>query len=364
MPAPGTAIPELKPDQLDLARLIRAGDSVLWGQGTAEPLTLTEALVGQRAAIGHIDVFIGPSWSPTLQPEHADVLSLKSYCAIGNNRRLAKAGALEIVPCHYSKIPGLVADGGIACDVVFLQLSAENANGEFSLGLANDYLLDATRRARVVIAEINDRLPWTHANGELKDLRIDYLLRSSRPPLDAPALRTGEVERRIAAYASAFIGDGAVLEMGIGAIPDAIIASLADRRDLGIHSGILGDSAVDLIESGAVTNARKRVAPGVSIAGLLFGSGKLYEFADRNPALRLCPAAVTHGTAVLAQLDGLVAINSAIEVDLTGQVNAEVLGHEYIGAVGGQGDFVRGAGLARGHRRPALDRARPIRYRA
>jgi acyl-CoA hydrolase len=344
------AIPELTAGHLDLARHVRAGDSVLWGQGTAEPLTLSEALVAQRAEIGRIGVFIGPSYSRTLSPEHADTLSLKSYCAIGNNQKLAKAGVLEIIPSHYSGIPGLIANAAIACDVVFLQLAAENENGELSLGLANDYLLDAARRARIVIAEVNDNVPWTHAAGELRELRIDYLLRTSRTLVEMPPVRIGDNERKIAAHAAQFIGDGATLEMGIGSVPDAIVAALADRRGLGIHSGMLGDSVVDLVEAGAVTNANKPFDRGISVAGLLFGSEKLYRWANRNPALKLCPSNYTHGVSVLSRVDKLVAINSAIEVDLTGQVNAEMLGDDYFGAVGGQGDFVRGANLSSGGR--------------
>jgi acetyl-CoA hydrolase len=350
MPPAITAIPEIPPGQLDLTRLIRAGDNILWSQGTAEPLELSTALVRQRAAIGRIGIFIGPSYSETLQPEHADFLSIKSYCGIGSNQRLARAGVLDILPCHYSRLPALVADGSIKCDVALLHFGAENEAGEFSLGVANDYMFDAARRARVVIAEINDKLPWTCGAGELKDLRIDFLVRTSRPVLELPPTAAGDTERRIAAHASSFIGDGAVLEMGIGSIPDAILESLADRKNLGIHSGMLGDSVVSLIESGAIDNAGKPFDRGISIAGLLFGSARLYRWAHRNPALKLCPARYTHNGAILSQIDKLVAINSAIEVDLTGQVNAEMLGGNYYGAIGGQADFVRGANLSLGGR--------------
>jgi acyl-CoA hydrolase len=344
------AIPEIPAGQLDLTRYLRAGDNVVWSQGTAEPLELSAALVRQRADIGRIGVFIGPSYSETLRPEHADFLSIKSYCGIGSNQRLARAGVLDILPCHYSRLPALVADSSIKCDVAFLHLAAENEAGEFSLGLANDYLLDAARRARVVIAEINDQLPWTHGAGELKEMRIDFLVRTSRPALALPPTVIGDMERRIAAHASSFIGDSAVLEMGIGSIPDAILASLADRKNLGIHSGMLGDSVVSLIESGAIDNVVKPFDHGISIAGLLFGSSRLYRWAHRNPALKLCPAGHTHNGAILSQIDNFIAINSAIEVDLTGQVNAEILGGNYYGAIGGQADFVRGANLSRGGR--------------
>lgn len=350
MPHRSTPIPELAANDLDLTRFVHKGDTVFWSQGTAEPLALSTVLVNQRAAIGRIELFIGPSYSNTLQPEHADYFSLRSYCAIGNNQRLAQAGVLDILPCHYSQLPGLIAKGSIKCDVALLHLSAANEAGEFSFGVTNDYLLDAARRARVVIAEINDQLPWTFGAEKLQDLRIDFLVRTSRPAIELPPAEIGDTERSIAAIATSYIGNEAVLETGIGAIPDAILASLTDRRNLGIHSGMIGDSVVGLVEAGAVTNAMKTFDRGISVAGLLFGSSRLYRFADRNPGLRLCPASHTHNGAVLGQIDNFVAINSAIEVDLGGQVNAEVLGENYYGAVGGQGDFVRGANMARGGR--------------
>jgi acetyl-CoA hydrolase len=343
-------IPEIAAGELDFSRFIQAGDSVLWSQGTAEPQTLTETLMRQRAAIGHFGVFIGPSYSSTLRPEHADFVAIKSYCGIGNNQKLAQAGVLDILPCHYSQLTGLVASGAVACDVVLLSLSAENSAGEFSPGVANDYVLDAARRARVVIAEVNDRLPWTFGADELRGLRIDWVVRSSRPVLELPASVPGDIENRIAAHAGSFIGDDATLEMGIGSIPDAVIASLSDRKHLGIHSGMLGDGVVDLIERGVIDNSEKSFDQGVSIAGLLFGGRRLYDFAHNNSALKLRPAGYTHNGAIISRLDRFTAINSAIEVDLTGQVNAEILGGRYVGAIGGQVDFVRGANLARGGR--------------
>lgn len=334
---------ELKADALDLSKIIQAGDTVFWGQGTSEPLTLTEALVRQRTSIGRIGTFFGPSFSNTLQPEHADCLSFSSYCGIGKNQRLSKAGLLEIIPSHYSQLPKLIASGQMACNVAFLQLSGPNAEGRHSFGVANDYMLAAARKARVVIAEINDQAPWTHGGEELADLRIDYVVRTSRPILELKSSAIGDVERRMGAIAAQYIPDGAILEAGIGAIPDAILAALKEHRDLGIHTGMIGDSVVDLFESGALTNSLKPVDRGVTTTGVMFGTERLYRFAHQNPALQLRPATYTHDPRIMASFDKFVAINSAIEVDLTGQVNAEVADGYYVGGVGGQGDFVRAA---------------------
>ena len=344
---------ELSAD-FDLSRLIRAGDHIVIGQGTAEPQTLTEALVAQRTALGRCSVFLGPVFSDTWQAEHADHLAFLSYGSFGS--KLAKAGVLDILPSHVSQLPSLINSGALRCDVVLIQLSAANSNGEYSFGIANDYLIDAMRRARIVIAEINEQVPWTYGSQDsggseaLQGLRIDYVVRSSRPPLQLKSARCGDIERRIAAHAAEFIGDGAVLQTGIGAIPDAILSALGGHRDLGAHSGMLGDSVVDLIERGVINGARKTLDCGLAVAGVLFASERTYRFAHNNAQLLLRPVSYTHNAATLAQLDNFIAINSAIEVDLTGQINAEMAGDDYIGAVGGQLDFVRGAFLSRGGR--------------
>lgn len=341
---------ELHAATLDLSRLIRPGDHIVIGQGTAEPQTLTAALVAQRARIGRTQVFLGPVFSATWQPEHADYLSFASYGGFGSNQQLARAGVLDIVPSHVSRLPQLLGSGALRCDVVLIQLSPANERGEYSFGIAHDYLVDAMRQARIVIAEINDQMPWTFGSEVLRDLRIDYVVRTSRPLLELPPARCGDTERRIAANAAEFIEDGAVLQTGIGAIPDAILSALAARRDLGVHSGMIGDGIVDLIERGIINGARKNIDRGLAVAGVLFATARAYRFADRNPLLLLRPVEYTHNALVMAQLDKFVAINSAIEVDISGQVNAELAGGDYIGAVGGQLDFVRGALLSKGGR--------------
>lgn len=334
---------ELNPEVLDLTALIRPGDTVMVGQGTAEPVVLSTALIAQRERIGPINVFLGPIYTDHWSAAQRDTFSFVSYGAIGNLVQLARAGALDVLPTHMSELPGLIDSGALRVDVVLVQLS-QNEAGEFSFGLAHDYLAAAMRRARVVIAEVNAHAPWTFGGeAALRDLRIDVVVRSERPLLTLPAAPIGESERRIAAHAIAHIPDGAVLETGVGSIPDAILAALGGHRDLGIHSGMVSDGIVALMEAGVVNNARKAIDRGISVAGVLFGSERLYRFAHRNPALKLQPPGYTHNAAVLARLERFVGINSAIEVDLTGQVNGEMAGNVYAGAVGGQYDFVRAA---------------------
>jgi acetyl-CoA hydrolase len=327
---------------LDLARFIRPGDAVVVGQACAEPLTLTEALAAQRAAIGGCRVFLGPAFAGTFRPEHSDHLVFTAYAASGANQALSRAGKLDILPCHYSALPRLFASGKRPADVVLLQVGPA-ATGGFNLGLANDHVVDAARRARVVIAELNDQVPDTPGSTLPADIRIDVLVRTSRPPAMLQPTPLGTIERRIAEHVAALVPDGATIELGIGALPDAVLAALSQHRDLGIHSGMIGEGALDLIERGVITNARKPFDRGVSIAGLLFGTRRLFDFAHRSTTLRLMPPHYTHGYDTLRQLPDFIAINSAIEVDLGGQVNGEMAGGVHVGAIGGQVDFMRGA---------------------
>lgn len=335
-------------EALDLAQYIRPGHGIVFQQGCGEALSLTEKLVQQRAAYSGAGIFFGSGFSRTFQPEHADHLRFKGIGGIGTLRKLAAAGKLDPIPCHISSIEGLLANGAIRSDVVLLQVSAANEKGEHSFGLVNDYVRTAMSKARVVIAEINAQVPWAHCDRPLRADEMSVAVHSDRQPLELPAAPFGDLERRIAAHLADFIPDRATLQVGIGAVPEAVVAMLSDRRDLGVHSGMIGDSVADLMERGVITNAHKSLDPGVTITGVLFGTARLNRFADRNPHIRLCPTSYTHGIRTLSRVRGLVSLNSALEVDLTGQVNAEAIGTDYIGAVGGQVDFVRAAAQSEG----------------
>ena len=339
---------ELDLQSLDFAGIVRPGDSVTWSQATAEPVPLTRALMAQRHAIGDFKVFLGMNNSDTLKSEHADCIAFSSYCGTGGNRALAKAGKLDILPCHYSQLPQLIQSGMLKIDVLILQLAPADQTGAYSLGIAHEFLIQALDTARVVIAEVNDQAPWTYGERPVRDADLDYIVRTSRPPLELFQPTPGEVELAIARHVAGLIEDGATLQFGLGAMPEAILAALGDRRDLGIHSGTIGDGIVDLTRSGVITNARKSIDRGVTVAGIMMGSRRLYDLAHRNPAIQFRSTNYVHHAEVLARIDRFVALNTAIEVDLTGQVNAEVAGGLYIGAVGGALDFLRGAARSRG----------------
>jgi acyl-CoA hydrolase len=335
--------------RLDLSQFLRPGDHIVLGQACGEPTILVEALIAQGRDIGDLSAFIATSFSGLFTPQTAESFALSSMGAIGALRSMTKAGKLGIIPAHVSQVGPMITQGLIGCDVAFVQVSPADAEGNHSFGLISDHVRAMVDTARVVIAEVNDQVPYTF--GELLPAaRIDCAVQVSRPPVEVAPARISETDEAIARHAAAYIGDGAVIQTGVGAVPDAILRLLHDRKDLGVHSGMLGDGLVELVEAGVVTNARKTIDTGVSINGALIGTLKLYDFARRNPAIRMCSTRYTHDAAVLAQLERLVTINSALEIDLTGQVNAEQSGAAYMGGTGGQVDFVRAGARSRGGR--------------
>jgi acetyl-CoA hydrolase len=305
------------------------------GQACAEPRTLLELLVAQRAALSGCRLFLGSSYSGVVKPECADDLRLASYCGTGSNRSLADAGVLEILPAPYSQLGALLRTRQLACDVVFVQVSPPNARGEYSLGLAVEYLAPALEVCRTVVAEVNDQVPWTHTQPLLRKEDLDLIVDTSRPPVALDPGRPKDNDLRIARLAAELVPDGATIECGIGALPNAVVAALKDKRGLRYHSGLICDAAVDLeLET--------------CVGGALIGSARLFEWARENARVQLRSSDITHGAASLAKIGRFVAINSAVEVDVTGQVNGEIAGGSYVGAVGGALDFVRAANQSRG----------------
>jgi len=330
----------ISPESLDLSAWLKPGDRIVFGQACGEPTTLVEVLIAQGEGIGGLSAFIATSFSGLFQPETSSAFRLSSMGAIGALRAMTKAGALDVIPVHVSQVAPLITAGVMPCDVAMIQVSPADADGNHSCGLISDYVRAAVDKARVVIAEINEQVPYVPGE-TIPASAIDVAVHVSRAPVEVPAAKIGATDEAIARFCAAYIGDGSVIQTGVGAVPDAILRQLHDRKDLGVHSGMLGDGLVDLAEAGVLTNARKEIDRGISINGALIGTRRLYDWAHRNPAIRMTPTSYTHDAGILGQLSRLVTINSALEVDLTGQVNAEQSGSAYLGGTGGQVDFVR-----------------------
>lgn len=334
----------LDPSDLDLAKILPPGARIVSGHACGEPLTLLEALAAQRAALGGATLFLASSFSGTFKAEHLDHLTVSSMGALGSLKALGPG--LRVIPCLDSAIPAYIEQGLIGCDVAFVQVSLPDARGRHSYGIIADFVETAVATARIVVAEVNARVPFTDSGAFLDSARIDYRVETDRPLVEVQAAAVGAEDRAIAALVARYIEDGSTLQTGIGSIPDAVTQLIADRRDLGVHSGMIGDGLAALIRAGVITNARKPVDAGRSVTGALLGTRPLYDLAADHGLVALRPWSYVKG-AVLGRIPKLVSINSAIEVDLTGQVNAEVAAGAYVGANGGQPDFVRA-----GHRSP------------
>lgn len=337
-----TALPDAA-RTLDLTPYVRPGDTLVWGQAAGEPLTLVEAVVEQRATIGPLNVFLGASYSGVVRPEHDDFLRITGIGGIGANAALARSGAMDVIPCHVSAIPALMRSGRIPVDVVLLQVSPAGPDGYHSLGLVADWLRAAMAVARVVIAEVNDQVPHTRGDTRISPGELDVVIHTSREPVSIHSTPIGPIDEAVAERVASLVPDRSTVQLGVGSIAPAVARALQVKRGLGLHCGVIGDWFIGLNESGALTNRHKGRDEGRSVTASVVGSRALYDYVDNNPTVELRPVSYTHDPSVLASLAGLVAINSAVEVDLTGQVNAETIGGRHVGAVGGQVDFVRHA---------------------
>lgn len=331
---------------IDLRRHIAPGAGIWWGQAAAEATPLVDALLDQDVEIGR--AFCGLSW-------HARDLNLVSYGALG---ALRKVRDLDVVPAHYSVLPRLFAEGLLPRDVGLVQVSPPGPDGRCSLGIGVDYTADAVAHTPVLIAEINHRMPVTRGTPGIPVERFAATVETDRPLPGAPDRAADPTAAAIAANVAALVADGDTIQLGVGALPSAILDGLTGHRDLGFHSGMLTDGVLDLIEKGVLTGSHKEIDRGVAVTGMAIGSAALYDRLDGLP-IEFRPASYTHDPAVLAGLRRLVSINSAIEVDLTGQVNAELAGTRYLGGVGGQSDF-SGAAARTGARSVIVVRAHGI----
>lgn len=335
---------------LDFSRHVRADDVVTWPQGTGEPLGLTRRLVEQRHALPPLELFVGMMTSKTLKPEHADRFRFRGLNGAGTTRTLTTANLLDIIPAYVSAVPALIRSRAIRVDVVLLRARPHPKPGFFTVGVMADFVPAMVQAARCVIAEIDERLPVTSQDALVAEANIDVLTECDADEILLPDPEPDEIDKRVAAHVAALIPDGATIQVGVGGLPVAVCRALENHRDLGVHSGVISDVIVHLVEKGVVTNVRKGIDVGRTVTGGLFGSRRLMDFADANDALEMRSSEYTHSQQVLARVQNLYAINSGVEVDLTGNVNSEVAAGRYLGAIGGQPDFVRGAFASPGGR--------------
>lgn len=262
---------------LELARYIRAGDGVWWSQASAEPTALVDALLDQIGSIGPVRAFVGLTWNPRVTIDPPALLSVSSYGALGNLRTLSKAGQLEVIPCNYSDLPALFASGALSSDVGFVQVSPPDTDGLCSLGVGVDYIADAIKHTPILIAEINRQMPATVGSTRIPLSRFAAVIHTDRPLLEAPAAEPTAVDRAIGVLVAGVIEDGDTLQLGVGALPSAVLDNLAGHSALGIHSGMISDGVADLIDSGVITGSRKEIDTGIVVTGAALGSASFYS---------------------------------------------------------------------------------------
>ena len=333
----------------DAVSLITSGMRVFCHGAAATPQPLLAAL-SQRDDVEGVRLYHmhTEGAAPWTAPGIAErIRSVALFCGPSLREPVAE-GRADFVPVFLSDIPSLFSNGVIPLDVAIVQLSPPDVHGYCSLGTSVDCARAAVDSARFIIAEINEQMPRTHGNTAIPFERIDAFMYSNRAlPGHAPS-QESEVEARIGEIVAGLVEHRATLQMGIGAIPDAVLARLHDKKDLGIHTEMFSDRVVELFDSGAITNRFKQVHPGRIVTSFVNGSQKVYDFVHDNPLVEFHPCDRTNDTALISRNPKVTAINSAIQVDITGQVCADSIGPRIYSGIGGQMDFVRGAARSRG----------------
>ena len=332
----------------DAVAEIRSGEQVFVHGGAATPSVLLVALAARADALHDVRLvhFHTEGPAPHLDPAMAGHFRHMALFIGANARAAVNEGRADYVPVFLSDVPRLFSSGTLPLDAALLNVSPPDAHGYCSLGTSVDAALAASRSAKRVIAQLNRSMPRTHGDAFIHVDRIDLAVEVDQPPYEHDEPQIGDVEQRIGQFVADLVPDRATLQLGIGAIPAAVAHALRGKRDLGVHTEMFTDVVLDLVESGALTGAAKEVNPGKIVTAFLMGSRRLYDFVDDNPLVEMRPVDYTNDTAVIRRFRRMVAVNSALSVDLTGQVSADSIGTRFYSGVGGQMDFIRGAALA------------------
>ena len=333
----------------EAVRLIHSQDRVFTSGNAATPRPLLRALIERKAELQDVELvhllLMGDEFSA---PELEGHFRHNALFVGPGDRRAVNSGAADYTPIFLSEIPTLFSSGVLPLDVALLQVSPPDEHGFMSLGVEVLASKAAADTARTVIVQVNEQMPRVLGDSFLHVSRIHAVVETNESLPELEKSGFGEVEQKIGQFIAEMIPDGATLQMGIGTIPDAVLACLTTKRDLGIHTEMISDGVMQAMEAGIFTGAKKTLHPTKAIATLILGSHELYRFVDNNPAFELHPSTYTNDPFIIAQNDNLIAVNSAIEVDLTGQVCAESIGTAIYSGFGGQLDFIRGTTRAHG----------------
>jgi acyl-CoA hydrolase/GNAT superfamily N-acetyltransferase len=329
--------------------VVKAGHRVFIGSGAGEPQTLVEALSEREdlsdAEIVHILTLGVAAYA---EPRLGGRFRHNAYFIGPNVREAVNAGRADYTPIFLSEIPRLFRSERVVIDVAMIEVTPPDRHGYCSLGVSTDIVKAAAESARLVVAEVNDQMPRALGDCFLHASSIDLMLPSDRPILEAVQGEPDELAKRIARHIAHLVVDGATLQLGIGTIPDAVLHYLTDFKDLGVHTEMFSDGIIPLVEKGVINNSRKTLHPGKIIASFVMGSRRLYDFIDNNPLVEFHPTEYVNDPFIVSRNENMISINSAIEVDLTGQVCSDSLGTMFYSGIGGQVDFIRGASRSKG----------------
>ena len=329
---------------------VKSGMRVYIQPGCAEPETLVEALMRRGPELHDVEIvhMMTMGCAPYVAPEMAGHFRHNAMFIGANVRDAINDGRADYTPIYLSEVEGLFESGQMPIDVALIEVSPPDSHGFCSFGVGIDTTLTAAKVARHVVAQVNEYMPRTYGDSFIHVDDIDTFVESSRPLCALKKPVVTDLQVSIARNVASLIDDGAVLQTGIGGIPDAVLTLLMDRRDLGVHSEMISDGVIPLIEAGVITGARKNFKPRKIILGFALGTEQLFKFVDNNPVFEFHPTAYSNDPGLIARNDNMVAINSAIQVDLTGQVCSDSIGNHFYSGIGGQVDFLRGASRSKG----------------
>lgn len=332
---------------------IHSGDRVVVAHACAEPVILTDAMTeaAEKYDWKEIEVvhMVAMGKAGYCAPEMSAHFRHNALFVGGSTRKAVEEGRADFTPVFFSEVPDLLRND-MHVNAVLMQVSAPDEHGYCSLGVSCDYTKAAAECADIRIAQVNANMPRVLGDNFIHISKLDYIVPEDTDLIELQPSKIGEVQKKIGENIASLVKDGDCLQLGIGAIPDAVLMFLKDKKDLGIHSEMFSDGVVDLIQAGVITNKCKQIDQGQCVATFLMGTRKLYDFVDNNPMVQMKPVDIVNDPRVICQNDNVVSINSCVEVDLMGQVCSESVGLKQISGVGGQVDFVRGANMSKGGR--------------
>jgi len=328
---------------------IKSRNRVVFGHAAGEPIVLVDELVRQKDRLTNIEIvhMVPLRECQYCLPEMEQSFYHNSLFAGAGARQAIREGRADYTPVFFSEIPRLFRDNILPVDVALIQLSPPDENGYLSFGVSVDYTMQAAKSSKIVIAEVNKQMPRTYG-AYIHISEVDYIVETDRPLIEIPLPKITSIEENIGRNIASLVPDRANLQLGIGGIPDAALKFLTEKKDLGIHTEMFSDGVVELYEKGVVTNKFNNLNLGKFIATFLMGTKKLYKFVDNNPNVEMHPVDYTNNVMIAGKVNNLISINSALQVDLFGQVCADTLGYQQYSGVGGQVDFVRASSISPG----------------